>query len=194
LENLVTFASFLRLRAAALLASICLALTTAIYAQDSAGPQPVPLPPAIAAPADTPYAGTISLLVDITNINDRVINVHETIPVNGREITLLYPEWLPGTHSPSNPLVNMAGLVVTADGKRVSWVRDRVNVYAFHIDLPQDAKTLDVNFQYLAPMKPQQGRISSNFADLCWNTTLLYPAGYFSRRISFAPTLKLPED
>ena len=195
LENLVTFAFFHRRRVATLLAATCLVLTaatTTAYAQDSAGPQPVPLPPPVVAPADTAYSGTISLIVDITNITDRVINVHETIPVTGGEITLLYPEWLPGTHSPSNPLVNMAGLTVSANGRRVDWIRDRVNVYAFHIDLPQDVKTLEVNFQYLAPQKPQQGRISSNFANLSWNTALLYPAGYFSRRIQFAPTLKLP--
>ena len=182
-----------RLGATALFAAICLIPTTAAYAQNSAGPQPVPLPPPVIAPADTPYPGTISLQVDLTNINDRILNVHETIPVTSGEITLLYPEWLPGTHSPSNPLVNLAGLVVTANGKRVDWVRDRVNVYAFHLDVPQDVKTLDVNFQYLSPQKPQQGRISSNFADLCWNTTLLYPAGHFSRDIEFSAVLKLPE-
>src|ERR1039458_1253013 len=81
---------------AALFTAISIALTTAVYAQSPAGPQPVPLPPPIAAPADMPYPGTISLSVDITNITDRVLNVHETVPVKGREITLLYPEWLPG--------------------------------------------------------------------------------------------------
>jgi len=154
----------------------------------------VPLPPPIVAPADTPYPGTISLLVDLTNITDRVLNVRETIPVNGREITLLYPEWLPGTHSPSGPIANMAGLVVSANGKRVDWVRDRVDVYAFHIGVPQDVKTLEVNFQYLAPLLPKEGRISSNFANLSWNTVLLYPAGYFSRRIEFSAALRLPPD
>ena len=186
-------AFFCRRGATALFAALLLALTTAVCAQDSAGPQPAPLPPPIAAPADTPYPGTISLLVDLTNITDRVVNVHETIPVKGREITLLYPEWIPGTHSPSNPLANMAGLVVSADGKRVAWVRDRVNVYAFHIDVPQDVTTLEVNFQYLAPLRPKDGRISSNFANLSWNNALLYPAGYFSRRIEFSPALRLPQ-
>ena len=61
------------------------------------------------APVDTPYPGTISLNVDVTNVNDRIMNVHETIPVKGREITLLYPEWLPGTHSPSNPVESWPG-------------------------------------------------------------------------------------
>ena len=85
-----------RRRATALFIASLLALTTVAYAQSSPGPQPAPLPPPIVAPADTPYPGTISLTVDATNITDRVFNVHETIPVKGRSITLLYPEWLPG--------------------------------------------------------------------------------------------------
>ena len=185
---------FRRIRAAAVFAAVCIALTTTVHAQNSPGPQPVPLPPPIVAPVDTPYPGTISLLVDVTNITDRVLNVHETIPVKGRDITLLYPEWLPGTHSPSNPLGQLAGLVVTANGKRIPWVRDRVNMYAFHLEVPQDATTLDINFQYLAPLDPKRGRISSKFADITWNSVLLYPAGYFSRDIKFEPALRLPEE
>ncbi len=163
------------------------------YAQNSEGPQPAPLPPPIAAPADTSYSGTISFLVDLTNINDRVLNVHETVPVKAGDIVLLYPQWLPGTHSPSNPIANMAGFVIAANGKRIDWIRDRVNMYAFHIQVPQGTSALEVNFQYLAPQKPQEGRISSNFANLTWNSVLLYPAGYFSRRITFAPSVRLPE-
>src|ERR1700733_9206962 len=107
--------------AAAVFAALCIALSETAYAQNSPGPQPVPLPPPIVAPADTPYPGTISLLVDATNVTDRVLNVHETIPIRGHDITLLYPEWLPGTHAPSNPVSELAGLVVTANGNRVAW-------------------------------------------------------------------------
>src|SRR5271170_4715661 len=163
--------SFFRRRgAAAVFATVCIALTTTVHAQNSPGPQPVPLPPPIVAPADTPYPGTISLLVDVTNITDRVLTVRETIPIKGRDITLLYPEWLPGTHSPSNPVSDLAGLVVTANGKRVPWVRDRVDMYAFRVEVPQDATTLEINFQCLAPLDPKQSRISSKFADITWNS------------------------
>src|SRR6202008_1810929 len=178
---------------AAIFAAFCLTLTSATYGQNSTGPQPVPLPPPVPVPIDKPYAGTISLSVDLTSVNDRVLNVHEKIPVKPGEITLLYPQWLPGTHSPSNPVANLAGLVATADGKRVSWVRDRVDVWAFHFDIPKGATSLELDFQYLAPMNPQQGRISTKIADLTWNSVLLYPAGYFARRIQFAPELRLPE-
>jgi len=184
---------FSRKAAKRISAAVCLALTAIAYAQTSPGPQPAAPAAAIVTPADTPYPGTIKLLVDVTNITDRIFNVHETIPVKGSEITLLYPEWLPGTHSPSNPVEELAGLVITSNGKRIPWVRDRVNMHAFHIDLPPNTATLDINFQFLAPQDPKRGRISSKFADVTWNSVLLYPAGYFSRSINFDTSIRLPE-
>jgi predicted metalloprotease with PDZ domain len=66
-------------------------------------------------------------------------------------------------------------------------------MWAFHVNVPPGDSTLDLSFQYLAPVKPQQGRISNKIADLTWNSVLLYPAGYFARQIHFSPELKLPE-
>jgi predicted metalloprotease with PDZ domain len=177
---------------AAAFAVVCFSLTINMHAQNGAGPQPTPLPPPVPAPIDQPYAGTISLSVDMQNVNDRVLNVRETIPVTPGEMTLLYPQWLPGTHSPSNPVGNLAGLVVIANGRPIPWLRDRVNMWAFHVSVPQGAKALELSFQYLAPVKPQQGRISTRFANLTWNSVLVYPAGYFARQIQFSPQLKLP--
>ena len=123
---------------------------TSLLAQKSAGPQPAPLPPPIPAPMDIPYAGTISLSVDLTNVNARILSVHEVMPVKPGDIILLYPQWLPGTHSPSNPVADLAGLVLSADGKRIPWTRDRVDMWAFHVDVPTGATSLDLGFQYLA--------------------------------------------
>jgi len=184
---------FFCFRTTALYVISILAVATGLQAQNPAGPQPVPLPPPIVAPADTPYLGAISLTVDLSNVTDRVLQVHETVPVKAGKLTLLYPQWLPGTHSPSNPIENLAGLVLMANGNRLAWVRDRVNMYAFHIDVPQGTSALEIDFQYLGPQDPKRGRISSNFADLTWNSVLLYPAGHFARRIEFAPSVRLPE-
>src|SRR5215471_9192988 len=178
---------------AAVTASLCLALTSSTYAQNAADAQAVPLPPLLPPPLDQPYAGTISLTIDLTNVNARVLTVGETIPVKSGNLILLYHEWLPGTHSPSNPVANVAGLVITANGKRIPWLRDRMNMWAFHVEVPKGVSSLELNFQYLAPVKPQQGRISNRIADLTWNSVLLYPAGYFARRIQFSPQLKLPD-
>ncbi len=170
-------------------------VSSAVYGQSSAGPQPVPLPPPIVAPADTPYPGTIELMVDLTDNTRRIASVHEVIPVEGSELTLLYPQWIPGNHSPTGPISKLGGLFVSAQGKTIAWVRDRVNVYAFHIKVPAGVKSVEVDFQYLSPVRPNEGRIqiSDEIADLAWNDVLLYPAGHFSRDIKFVTTLKLPE-
>ena len=175
-------------------AAAVIALSGSGFAQSSAGPEPVPMPPPIVAPVDTPYPGTITLLVNLTNTVDRVVTVHETIPVRAGELTLLYPQWIPGAHSPRGPIDKVAGLFVKADGKTIPWVRDQVNVFAFHIQVPKGVTSLDVDFDYLSPIKPADGRIeiSNQLADLAWNTVLLYPAGHFSRDIKFAPSIVLP--
>ena len=169
-------------------------LTLSLVAQKAAGPMPAPLPPPIIAPVDTPYVGTIALSVDASNINDRIFTVHETIPVKGKEVTLLYPLWIPGTHSPSNPVIEMAGLVITANGKTIPWVRDRVQMSAFHVDVPAGVTSLEASFQFLPQLDPKRSRLSDTFADLSWQSVLLYPAGYFSRDINFSTTLKLPDN
>src|SRR6185437_9051291 len=57
-------------------------------------------PWAVPPPQDTPYSGTIQIAVDATDTAQGIFRVHETIPVRGRELTLLYPQWIPGNHSP----------------------------------------------------------------------------------------------
>src|ERR1700678_4271601 len=174
-------------------AAACLALIPTAPAQNSPGPQPVPPAAPIAVPVDKPYPGTIALLVDVTNVADRVLTVHETIPVKDRDLTLFYPAWLPGTHSPSNAIGGLADLVITANGKAVPWLRDSVDMYAFHLDVPKDVNTLEIDFQYIALLDAKRGRISTKFADVTWNSVLLYPAGYFSRDIKFEAAIRLPQ-
>ncbi len=183
--------------------SACLVLfASAVFATASAQkeaqpqPEPTPMPPAIVTPADKPYAGPIELTVDLSNNVDRIEKVHEDIPLepNAKELVLLYPEWIPGDHEPSGPLPALAGIVTSVDGKRVQWVRDRVNVYAFHVPLIAGAKSVGLDFDYLSPIKPSAGRIeiSNAIADLEWNEVVMYPAGFFSRDIPVDATLKLP--
>ncbi|WP_419815569.1 M61 family metallopeptidase [Glacieibacterium sp.] len=158
-------------------------------------PQPVPLPPAIPAPQDVVFPGTITLAVDATDIDRRIFRVRETIPVTGPgPMVLRYPEWIPGKHGPRGPIDKLAGLIFTAGGKRVEWVRDPVDVNAFHVDVPAGAKALDVSFQYLTPTTGNQGRIeiTDDMLSLQWVSLALYPAGYFTRQIQVDASVTLP--
>jgi predicted metalloprotease with PDZ domain len=180
-------------------AATALAFVAPLLAQRTTPPQPQPdpMPPPIAAPADKPYVGPVKLTVDLSDNVHRVASVHEEIPVEegAKELVLLYPQWIPGNHSPTGPISALGGIITTVDGKRVQWVRDRVNVYAFHVPLVIGSKIVGLDFQYLSPIKKSEGRIeiSNEIADLAWNTVLMYPAGYFSRDIQFDTTLKLPQ-
>jgi predicted metalloprotease with PDZ domain len=177
-----------------LTASVTLSAQTA---KNPPQPQPVPMPPSIVAPVDKPYVGPVQVEVDITDVTGRVAHVREQIPVepNAKELVLLYPEWIPGNHSPTGPISRIAGVVTSVDGKRVQWVRDQIDVHAFHVPLGAGAKTVQLEFDYLSPIKPAEGRIewSNAICDLQWNEVTMYPAGYFSRDIPLDVTLKLPE-
>ncbi|MGH9465806.1 MAG: M61 family metallopeptidase [Terriglobales bacterium] len=167
-----------------------------VGAQQGVGPMPAPEPPPLATPRDVPYApGTIQLHADITNVAQRIVQVQETIPVAAGPLVLLYPGWLPGNHALDGPIKDVGGLVITGNGQRIPWTRSDVNVYAFHLTVPEGVSTLAVHFQFLAPLLRSEGRISfdHNIIDLSWNSVLLYPAGYFSRDIPFSPSLTLPE-
>jgi len=180
----------------ATVALLLFALGSTAPGQPPAEPQPGPLPPPVQAPLDQRYPGTIALAVDARDVTHRVLGVHETIPVQAGNLTLLYPEWIPGNHSPTGPIPALAGLAVSANGSRIPWRRDPVDMYAFRIDIPAGVRSLDIDFQYLSPIQQKDGRIafSSEILDLQWNTVVLYPAGCFARAIEIAPSLRLPEN
>ena len=145
---------------------------------------------AVPAPQDTPYPGTITIQVDASNTAQGIFQVHETIPVTAGPLTLLYPQWIPGAHSPVGPVDMLAGLKLSADGKPVNWKRDKYNVYAFHVDVPAGVTKLDADFQYLSP-RTGGFEITDRMMDMMWSNMSLYPAGHYSRDITFAPSVKL---
>jgi predicted metalloprotease with PDZ domain len=154
------------------------------------------MPAPIAAPRDTPYPAAISLNVDATDVDRRIFRVRETIPVRaGEPLVLLYPQWLPGNHSPSGRVDKLAGLMIHANGARVEWVRDPVDVFAFHVATPTNATSLDVEFQFVSAVDTNEGRVvmTPDMLNLQWNAVALYPAGYFARQITMEPSVRLPD-
>ncbi|WP_423373279.1 M61 family metallopeptidase [Dyella nitratireducens] len=141
-------------------------------------------------PQDQPYLGTVTLHVDANDTAQGIFRVHETIPVQAGTLTLLYPQWIPGDHSPTGPINLLAGLKLTAGGKPLKWKRDEYNVYAFHVDVPAGVSSIDASFQYLSGRTDSEGfEITDRMMDMEWSKVLLYPAGYFSRGITFAPSV-----
>jgi predicted metalloprotease with PDZ domain len=147
----------------------------------------------VPAPQDVPYPGTVAIHVDASDTTQGIYRVHETIPVKSGALTLLYPQWIPGDHRPSGPVAMLAGLKLSAGGKPLMWTRDKYNVHAFHLDVPEGVSQVDANFQYLST-RSSDFEMTDRMLDLEWNRMALYPAGYFSRGITFAPSVTLPSN
>jgi predicted metalloprotease with PDZ domain len=146
----------------------------------------------VPAPQDTPYSGTIAIHVDASDTTQGIFRVHQTIPVEAGALTLLYPQWIPGDHSPSGPVAMLAGLKLSAGGKPLMWKRDKYDVYAFQLDVPAGVSSIDADFQYLSD-RSGGFEMTDRMLDLEWNRMALYPAGHFSRNVTFAPSVTLPQ-
>ncbi len=151
----------------------------------------VPIP----APRDVAYPGVITLDMDATDIDRRIVSVRQTIPVAGPgPLVLLYPQWIPGNHGPVGPVDDIADLRITAGGQPLRWVRNTVRTNAFQIEVPAGVTAVDVSFKWLTPIEGAQGRvvITDEMLNIQWEKAILYPAGYWSRQIRVQPTLRLP--
>lgn len=178
---------------------IVLGLPTLAVANTSPDAWPLPKavapPPAIAAPRDVAYPGVIRLEIDAADAARGIHRIHETVPVQGaRQLTLLYPQWIPGDPVPPNALDQLAGLVIRAGGKTLKWQRDEAEPAAFHVDLPAGVRAVDLDFQFLVPAEQRVGPVlaTPTMLDLQWQSHVLYPAGYYARRIMIDPTVTLP--
>ena len=147
--------------------------------------------PASAGPASSP----IRLAVDATEVQRRLLHARLEIPVRPGPLTLVYPKWIPGDHSPSGPIADLTGLRLTANGRPVAWERDAVDMYAFHCTVPPRASRLSVEFDRLESASGcfSTGRsITAQLAVLDWNEVLVYPQGRPAEEITFVASLRLP--
>ncbi|HEX3912594.1 MAG TPA: hypothetical protein VHW71_03735 [Steroidobacteraceae bacterium] len=150
----------------------------------------------IAAPRDRPYPGELHVSVNLSDLERRIVHVHETLSGVDRNTVLLYPKWLPGSHAPQGPIDRLAGLTISAKGLPIIWTRDPFDVFAFHVHAPAGVGSIDIDYEYLSPTSAKVGKaeFSRDLAILEWNTVVLYPAGYFTRQIPVQAALTLPGD
>ena len=153
-------------------------LCAPIFAQNSAAPN------------------VVRLRVDATDAPRRLFHVQMTMPAKPGPMTLLYPQWIPGEHGPTGPIVNLVGLKVQGGGQTIAWKRDSENMYAFHVTVPSGVTSLEVAFDFISP--PESGGFSSGssatseLAVLNWNQVLLYPKGVQADDLQVQATLKVP--
>jgi predicted metalloprotease with PDZ domain len=140
--------------------------------------------------------GVIRVDVDATQAPQRILHTHLTVPVQPGPLTLLFPEWVPGEHMPDGPINNIAGLKFLAGKKALVWRRDLLDMFAFHLTVPEGVSSLDVRFDFLisgAESGYSSGASSTAYInDLSWNQVILYPKGFAVKDLIYAPSLKIP--
>jgi predicted metalloprotease with PDZ domain len=141
-------------------------------------------------------AQAVRLSVDATDAPRKLLRATEVIPAQPGPLTLYYPQWIPGEHGPTGPIINLSGLKFTAGGKALQWRRDPVDMYAFHIEVPPGASAVEVALEFLAPTFAggfsAGSSTTSHVAIVTWNWLLLYPQVTHTDDITFDASLRLP--
>jgi hypothetical protein len=105
----------------------------------------------------------------------------------------VYPKWIPGEHAPSGPIAQMMGLRVTANAQTLTWRRDPVDMFAFDVDVPKGATSIEVDFDYISPPigyasgYGETPNHTQHLLDLPWNHVVVYPAGRAPTRSRSTP-------
>lgn len=148
--------------------------------------------PSIPEAQDRDYPGVIGLTVDATDVTRKIMKVTQTIPVaQAGRMVLLYPKYLPGNHAATGPIQLVAGLQISANGQRLEWIRDPVDPYAFHIEVPAGVSEIDVAFDFLSQHEGWRVLMTPEMANLQFEKHMLYPAGYAHSRITVQPSVRL---
>jgi predicted metalloprotease with PDZ domain len=129
----------------------------------------------------------IQITADLSDAPRRLYHAEVEIPVTAGPLTLTTPKWIPGNHRPTGPVENITGVVFTANGKPLPWRRDDVNLYEFHLEIPQGVTTLHAHLDCIVT-----ARVSHKLAVLEWEKLLLYPADVPVREIEIQPSLIVP--
>jgi predicted metalloprotease with PDZ domain len=139
--------------------------------------------PACAQSQKTP----IQITADLTDAPRKLYHAEVDLPVTPGPLALTTPKWIPGTHQPFGPVSSITGVVFTANGKTLAWRRDDVDLYQFHVTIPEGVSTLHAHLDCIVTTN-----ITQKMALLDWETLMLYPANTPVRDILIQPSLIVP--
>jgi predicted metalloprotease with PDZ domain len=139
-----------------------------------------------------------SVFVDATDARRGVFHSSVTLPAKSGPMTFVYPKWIPGEHTPTGPLMQVAGLHVHAGSAELAWSRDRVDVFAFHVDVPSGVQSIDVDFDYLSPASTfgagygESANSTQHLLLILFNHLVVYSAGTPTDKVTVRASVRLP--
>jgi predicted metalloprotease with PDZ domain len=129
----------------------------------------------------------IQITADLSDAPRKLFHAEVDLPVMAGPLTLTTPKWIPGHHRPNGFADNIVGVVFTANGQPLAWRRDDVDLYQFHLTIPDGVTTLHAHLDCIV-----LGLVTPKMAMLDWETLLLYPASTPVRDIPIQPSVIVP--
>ena len=152
-------------------------------------------------------AGALLLAAGALAAADLTVRLDASDPARGRThsdmtiaakpgpLTLVVAKWMPGEHSPSGPLDLMIGLEIRANGQRLAWTRDPLDMHALHVDVPAGADHIEVSLDSALQTEAgySEGASSTEqLAVIMWNERLLFPKGIDAETYTAAASMRIP--
>ena len=132
-----------------------------------------------------------TLVLDASTAARGFVTSTMEIPVTPGQFTFVYPEWIPGDHGPTGPLADISELEVSAKGRPLTWRRDGLDMYAFHVNVPADIAELQVRFTVL--LNSPDAMSTPKLALVNWNRVLFYQDGTDYHNVYFKASIILPD-
>jgi hypothetical protein len=105
----------------------------------------------------------IQITADLSDAPRKLYHAEVDLPVTAGPLTLTTPKWIPGTHMPQGPAEDITGVVFTANGQPLTWRRDDVELYEFHLTIPEGVTTLHAHLDCIVT-----ARVTQKMAVLEW--------------------------
>src|SRR5271154_7081719 len=105
----------------------------------------------------------IQITANLANAPRKLYHAEVDLPVTAGPLVLTTPKWIPGTHQPHGAVAEIAGVVFTANGKPLPWRRDDVDLYEFHLTVPEGVTTLHAHLDCIVT-----DRLSQKMAEFEW--------------------------
>ncbi len=143
-------------------------------------------------------APTVTMEVDASDAPRKIFHATLKIPASAGDLTLYYAKWIPGEHAPDGPVVDLAGLKFSADGKTLKWRRDLLDGFTLHVEVPAGTNEVNAELDFLSPATFEGGfsagsSATDKMAVISWNQVLLYPKGWKSDDINYSASLRIPQ-
>lgn len=150
----------------------------------------------LALQARCEQASPIRIELDATQAESGLLHSHMTIPATAGTLTLAYPKWIPGEHAPGGPLSQVIRLSFSANGKPLTWTRDDLDIFVFHVEVPSDVTQIqaDLDFACVLGQEGFQSDICTSYDQLVvnWWLVVLYPPSLPNDADPFLASIRLP--